>query len=275
MNESFNSAIDLEEQPSYQDSPEFDQVNDDISNGLLEINNMLSNLNKNLIVMERKVDVDGRSGGDGSVEKYQSNSVTLVNRLVGLFKDISLYSRKMNGMDTTMLNKSQIFVKSKLNENLKSSLKKFNELQKSLTDLDKQMNEQVQESHKQSETSPPPQQQQQQQQRLIIEYEPVNAEELEYQRNLVEERERDIEQISHGVSELNEIFHDLSSMVDAQGEFVDNIETNIYSTLHDTRMANKHLRRADRYHRNKRKLCFWLLMIACVVILFVIMIIFA
>ncbi|VEU23963.1 DEKNAAC105103 [Brettanomyces naardenensis] len=268
----FESAIDLEEQPEYRDVPEFDEVNDEISNRLLEIGNTLSNLQRNLDVMEQKV-------GRGNVDKYQANSIALVNSLLEKFRDLSVYSKRLNGIDSDLLNKSQVFVKGKLNQSLKGLLGDFQESQTRLSEIDKELNRRNMEVIRQEEeatqaedgyhVSPATRQ------KVVVEYEPVNAEEIEYQRNLVEERERDIERISTGVNELNEIFQDLSSMVVSQGEIIDNIETNIYSTLHDTRMASKHLTRADRYDRNKRKFCFWLWVIVCVILFFMVLIIFA
>ncbi|KAH3669081.1 hypothetical protein OGAPHI_001677 [Ogataea philodendri] len=212
-------AITLEEQPVYQDVPEFDEINQQISNALLSVNNSLSNLNKNLNFLETAID-KGQS-----VEKYQQSSSKLISQLMDLFKGVSSDTRTLNGLDAALLNKSQTFVRDKLNTNLKRSLQEFNQLQQFYTDLEKKQNEKSASLIGSGLVDETPVAQPQQQQ-VVIEYEPVNAEEVEYQRALIEERERDIENISHGIEELNEIFHDLSNIVVDQGSMIDNIESN-------------------------------------------------
>ena len=61
-----------------------------------------------------------------------------------------------------------------------------------------------------------PQQQQQQQQLLQQQQELVPDSELEYQEQLIQEREGEIEDIERGVLELNEIFRDLGTIVTEQ-----------------------------------------------------------
>ncbi|KAG7895080.1 hypothetical protein KL925_001671 [Ogataea polymorpha] len=263
-------AITLEEQPLYQDVPEFDDINRQISNTLLDVNNGLSNLNKNLNFLQDAID------NDQNAQKYHQNSSKLISRLFELFKSVSDDTRRLNQLDTSLLNKSQTFVKDKLNTSLKRALQDFNDLQSLYTSLEKKMNEKSASliSHETEGRSEPSSRESQQQQ-VVIEYEPLNAEEVEYQRALIEERERDIENISQGIEELNQIFHDLSNIVVEQGGLIDNIESNLYSTLHDTQRASKHLHKADRYQRNKRRLCFWLLVIVSVVFLFLVLIVVA
>ncbi|KAG7830808.1 hypothetical protein KL920_001399 [Ogataea angusta] len=261
-------AITLEEQPLYRDVPEFDDINRQISNTLLDVNNGLSNLNKNLNFLQDAINKDQ------NVQKYHQNASKLISRLFELFKSVSDGTRRLNQLDASLLNKSQTFVKDKLNTSLKRALQDFNDLQSVYTSLEKKMNEKSASliSHETEGESEPPSREQQQ---VVIEYEPLNAEEVEYQRALIEERERDIENISQGIEELNQIFHDLSNIVVEQGGLIDNIESNLYSTLHDTQRASKHLHKADRYQRNKRRLCFWLLVIVSVVFLFLVLIVVA
>ncbi|KAG7770825.1 hypothetical protein KL931_001647 [Ogataea haglerorum] len=262
-------AITLEEQRLYQDVPEFDDINRQISSTLLDVNNRLSNLNKNLNFLQDAINKDQNA------QKYHQNSSKLISRLFELFKSVSYDTRRLNQLDASLLNKSQSFVKDKLNTSLKRALQDFNDLQSLYTTLEKKMNEKsasLISQETETETEPSSREQQQQ---AVIEYEPLNAEEVEYQRALIEERERDIQNISQGIEELNQIFHDLSNIVVEQGGLIDNIESNLYSTLHDTQRASKHLHKADRYQRNKRRLCFWLLVIVSVVFLFLVLIVVA
>ena len=277
-----NLPIDLEDQQSYRDVPEFDLLSDQISGSLIEISNNLSRLEKNIDVLKIKARDNSTENSTKYIQEQQRICVDLISSLMGMFKEISVHRKQMDRLDREQLNKSQVFVRDKLNRSIKALLDQFRGLQKEVTSVDAALNEQnTNTEHNQHELALKPAEETnaqnvtQQKSKLIMEYQPVNAEEVEYQQNMVQERERDIEQISHGVEELNEIFQDLSTIVTSQGEMVDNIETNIYSTLNDTRYASRHLKRADRYHRNRRKFCFWLLVIACVVLFFLILIIFA
>ncbi|GMF03682.1 unnamed protein product [Ambrosiozyma monospora] len=186
MSSPFEDAPNIEQQP-YRDSPEFDGINTNLSNRLLEINNLLNNLHRNLNYLHECMDNDDNYGG--KIEKFQKTSSGLISKLVPLFKSLSSVSKKLNDLDPELLNKSQVFVKDKLNLSVKKSLQQFNELQNVFTELDKELNErnlqliqEQEDASKQQQGTDAQQQQDQhqhQQQRVIIEYEPVNAEELE------------------------------------------------------------------------------------------------
>ncbi|WEJ95683.1 SNAP receptor [Yamadazyma tenuis] len=62
---------------------------------------------------------------------------------------------------------------------------------------------------------------------VSIEYEPVNAEELEQQTLLIQEREREIEQIGQDITYINEIYGNLEDIVHEQQFTIDTIEDNI------------------------------------------------
>ncbi|KAF8421959.1 t-SNARE [Tirmania nivea] len=65
--------------------------------------------------------------------------------------------------------------------------------------------------------------------------------EVDFQEMLINEREDDIRQIEQGISELNEIFRDLSTMVNEQGHIIESIEGNIQNTLTSTQDASREL----------------------------------
>ncbi|KAM0787448.1 hypothetical protein ACM66B_003528 [Microbotryomycetes sp. NB124-2] len=110
--------------------------------------------------------------------------------------------------------------------------------------------------------------QQQQQQSLI---QGVPDSEVEFQEQLIQERENEIEQIEQGITELNQIFKDLGQIVGEQQSMIDNIETNVRNVASDTRNASVQLTEAHAYQRKagKRMLC--LLMIFVVVLTFVLL----
>lgn len=104
----------------------------------------------------------------------------------------------------------------------------------------------------------------QQQQQVQINYEPVNAEELEQQTLLIQEREREIEQINQDISYINEIYGNLEDIVHEQQFTIDSIEDNVMRYSADTQGASNELRRAERYQRrsNGRMLCCFFILFA-------------
>ncbi|KAG0681018.1 hypothetical protein C6P40_002846 [Pichia californica] len=100
-----------------------------------------------------------------------------------------------------------------------------------------------------------------------IQHTPLNAEQIEAQHYEAIQREAEINKIVNSVGELNQIFHDMDTLVNNQGELVDNIESNIYSTLENTRYADRELRKADSWDRKRRRF-------SCVLIVVVIIVMF-
>lgn len=94
----------------------------------------------------------------------------------------------------------------------------------------------------------------------------LTSEEIEFQESLIAEREAEIQEIEHGVQELNEIFRDLSHIVQEQGGMIDNIEYNIGTIATSAQGADRELFRANNYQRRagRRGLC--LTMIVAVVV---------
>lgn len=118
----------------------------------------------------------------------------------------------------------------------------------------------------------------QQQQQLLVEGIPDS--EVEFQEQLIQEREGEIEQIEQGITELNQIFKDLGQIVGEQQSMIggfmlpflsslradrssstDNIETNVRSVASDTRNASVQLTEAHAYQRRagRRMFCLFLI----------------
>ena len=92
--------------------------------------------------------------------------------------------------------------------------------------------------------------------------------EVDFQENLIIEREGEIRQIEQSVGELNELFRDVAHIVREQGDTLLTIEGNVENTLQDTRGADVELRTASRYQRQARtKACCLLLILAIVLII--------
>lgn len=94
--------------------------------------------------------------------------------------------------------------------------------------------------------------------------------EVDFQENLIIEREGEIRQIEQSVGELNELFRDVAHIVREQGDMLDTIDVNVENTLNDTRGADVELRSASRYQQQARsKACCLLLILAVVLIIIV------
>jgi len=89
--------------------------------------------------------------------------------------------------------------------------------------------------------------------------------ELEYNESMIVQREEEIREIESGITELNEIFRDLGTMVHEQGSMLDSIENNVTSISMSTHAAAEELTTAAIHQRNARKKSCCLLLIAAVV----------
>ena len=93
----------------------------------------------------------------------------------------------------------------------------------------------------------------QQQTQLLEEPQLAQQEEVDFQENLIIEREGEIRQIEQSVGELNELFRDVAHIVREQGDVLDVIDVNVGNTLDDTRGADVELRSASRYQKSCTK----------------------
>jgi len=73
----------------------------------------------------------------------------------------------------------------------------------------------------------------------------------------VEGRHRELLKIEASVSELHQLFHDMAILVNAQGEFIDNIEANVAQSGAYIEAANKDLYQARKKASRKRKCMCW------------------
>lgn len=98
----------------------------------------------------------------------------------------------------------------------------------------------------------------------------AQQDEVDFQENLIIEREDEIRQIEQSVGELNELFRDVAHIIREQGDVLDTIDVNVENTLTDTRGADVELRSASRYQKAARnKACCLLLVLAIVLVIVV------
>ncbi|KAF9115680.1 hypothetical protein BGX27_006924 [Mortierella sp. AM989] len=89
--------------------------------------------------------------------------------------------------------------------------------------------------------------------------------ELEYNESMITQREEEIREIEHGITELNEIFRDLGNMVHEQGGMLDSIESNVTSISITTHAAAEELSTAAVHQKNAQsKSCYLLLIMSAV-----------
>ncbi|GJE97689.1 t-SNARE [Phanerochaete sordida] len=96
----------------------------------------------------------------------------------------------------------------------------------------------------------------------------LSPQELAHQESLIVEREAEIREIETGIHELHEIFRDLGTLVQEQGNMIDNIESNISSIAVDTAGAAEELTTAHEYQRKagRRAICLMLVLIVVIAI---------
>ncbi|XP_074281602.1 syntaxin-related protein KNOLLE-like [Silene latifolia] len=81
-------------------------------------------------------------------------------------------------------------------------------------------------------------------------------------------------EIERSLLELHQVFLDMSVMVEAQGEQMDNIEHHVINTSHYVQHGNKNLKQAKEYQRGSRKwLCIGIIALLIIIFLIVIPII--
>ncbi|KAI0465308.1 hypothetical protein LJB42_000538 [Komagataella kurtzmanii] len=268
---SFDEGIALEEQPIYQDLPDFNEKANKLSNKLIVISNDIQKLKQSLGFFDKYLNKDYSYQ---QFNKYQKNALQLINKLMAQFRDITADKKYLMDLRFVDISAVQKFQKDQLVNGISDNLNEFKELQNWFTRLDSKLNE-MEVVEQEARIQQQQQQQAQEGEQIIIEYEPINAAELEYQQDLINERELEIENIANGIVELNELFQDLGTLVTSQGELMDNIENNLYSVVDDSRAGHSELRRAEAYQKRSTGLCMWLLVILAVILLFILLIIFA
>ena len=95
------------------------------------------------------------------------------------------------------------------------------------------------------------------------------AAEIDYQEDIIRERESGINHIHRDVNRINQLFQDVAIHVTQQGESLDHIEANVTSARDQTANANRQLRTASERGPSVRRNLFCLLLVF-VLILFVI-----
>ncbi|KAI5957757.1 PEP12 [Candida theae] len=253
----------------YKDYPEFESLSSSIDNQLHHINStQLSSIKHDLLQYEK--DPLNASIAETLSANFKSttDSYRKLNDFVKQLNN-TIKSVEDDREDVEIIN----YLKQKENIQIKlirDSLNNFKNYQRRFES--KQSSQLPPLGDNQSQGPDQLQPPQQHQQQIQITYEPVNAEELEQQTLLVQEREREIHQIQQDTHEINNIFSNLSSIINEQQFQVDSIENNIFTYSSNARQASNELRSAHRYQKRSSGTLFCCLMILLGVLGFIILI---
>ncbi|KAK9473090.1 t-SNARE [Dipodascopsis tothii] len=260
----------------YSDSPEFDTSVNELSNELFTLTSNISTLHRLLAVVGTKKDTHEVRE---RVSRLTDDTRDLCKVLGDRVKHLQTWA------DVTP---SQKFTQQKLSREFTSLLADFQSVQRLSAEKQRQVVVAAK-THAPGTTdllSPPSDSGFGQQQMLLQEqlqapqqlqeqqYDVVSQQEIDFQNSLIAEREIEIQGIEQGISELNEIFRDLGTMVTEQGVLIDNIESNITNVAVNTQNASTELTKASRYQKSTRNKCCCLFIILAIILTVVLLAVF-
>ncbi|KAK9459690.1 t-SNARE [Lipomyces oligophaga] len=277
----------------YSDAPEFDTLANRLSNQLFTLTSNVSTLNRLL----------GMFGTKKDSHQVRERVTVLSDETRELCKSLGDEVKELQAW--TDVTPSQRFTQQKLSREFTSLLTDFQSVQRQSAEkqrqyviaakshipgstqlldpgaesaeYDYQQQLQMQEQLSTPSFSPSAvsqRQTQRQQQQQQQSYDILQQEEVDFQNSLIAEREIEIQGIEQGISELNEIFRDLGTMVNEQGVMIDNIESNITNVADSTQHASTELTKASQYQKSSRNKSCCLLLVLVVILAVVLLAVF-
>ncbi|PWW78692.1 t-SNARE [Tuber magnatum] len=277
---SFDRLPSLEAQPTtsratgYSDSPEFDRLTTQLSSQLFTLTSNISSLNRELSLVGTKRDSEG----------LRERVRKLLNETRAGFKSVGEGVKKVQ--DWPDVSPSQRFVQQKLSREMSSTLADFQTIQRLSAEKTRDYVTAARQAQHLAHDegvpaddlaySPSRSGGQQQVQVPLVQQQLALAEqnEVDFQESLIIEREEEIRGIEQGITELNEIFRDLGTMVNQQGEMIDDIEVYVGNTATSTKAADQELTQAARYQKGARNKACCLLLILSIILTVVLLAIF-
>jgi t-SNARE complex subunit (syntaxin) len=265
---SFAHLSTLESQPSYHDDPLFSSLTTSLSSRLFTLTSNVTQLNRHLSLLGTKKDSSD----------VRRRITELLDQTRDGFKDVTDGVKRIkNWQDPSPQIK---FTQGKLETQLTAALAEFQTVQRLSVEKTRQYvaatKRLIHEEDPERYTDEPSGGQvhvplvQQQTQAAAL----ANQDEVEFQESLIVQREEEIRDIERGITELNDIFRDLGTMVTAQGESLDVVENNVMGVRQDHKAADRELRQAAKYQRSARNRMCMLLLILGVVLTAVLLAIF-
>ncbi|KJX99940.1 snare domain-containing protein [Zymoseptoria brevis] len=249
--------------PSYADDPEFNRYTTQLSDKLFSLTSNISRLSNQVALLGTRRETD----------RVRERVQDLLSETGDGFKEIGEGLKKVQAWHD--LGPSQKYTSNKLSTEFKASLTEFQTLQRSALEKQRASASAARMALDENEgggaTSSGGGQQQQQQQLQQQDLRLADQSEVDFQETLIIERESEIRNIESSVSELNELFRDVATMVHDQGQSLDIISENVTSTRDDTRNADQQLRTASRHQKSARGKACCLLMILAIVLAVVIL----
>lgn len=247
---------------SYTDDPDFQRLSQQLSTKLFKLQGNIANLGRDI----------GHLGTRHDNARVRERVNNLLEESKDLFKETGEGVKSLSGW--TDVTPTQRYSQQKISREFQTSLSEFQSLQRQALEKQKasvSAARAAQDEGTAGVEGPEPtllQQQQQEMARL------ASQDEVEFQENLIIEREEEIRNIEQGVGDLNVLFTQVASMVHEQGEQINTIADNVENTRQDTRGADYELRSAARYQKNARSKACCLLLILAVILTIILLAIF-
>ena len=194
---------------------------------------------------------------EGAIKQLVNNLVQLINK-----------NQKLSKENSIEITSKQILIKERLT-------KEFSELQSLFHTARRQAEDKMKQTpiqaHVDEQTPLLDNSEPQRQPQTQVDPDLVEQTELQYHMLLTEERNRELNQVSQGIQEVNSIFKDLSELVQQQGEQLDTVEDNILQLHSNTQGADRELQKAHEYQRRRSKWSCIFLVALCVFVLIVVL----
>nr|POE85476.1 syntaxin-22 [Quercus suber] len=268
---SFNDSSALESQPTnwrrnddpeYADDPEFQQYTSDLSDKLFSLTSNIGRLANQIALLGTKRETD----------RVRERVQDLLAETGERFKDIGEGLKKVQAWHD--LGPSQKYTQGKLNQEFKASLTEFQSLQRQVLEKQRASASAAKAALDDSSVNATTDASSQSQVQTLEQPRLADQSEVDFQENMIIERESEIRNIEQSVGELNELFRDVAHMVHEQGQSLDTIGGHVTTTRDDLQNADQQLKTASRHQKSARgKAC--CLLVIMVILLTVIIVVAA
>jgi syntaxin 7 len=252
-----------QDDPEYQDDPEFNEFTTRLSDKLFSLTSNISRLSNQIALLGTRKETD----------RVRERVQDLLQETGDGFKEIGEGVKKVQSWHD--MGPSQKYTSGKLGQEFRASLNEFQALQKQALSKQKAsasaarvaLDSEALGAEGVAGSGSQQQQQLLQQDQIRL----ADQSEVDFQESLIVERESEIRNIEQSVSELNELFRDVATMISDQGNQLDTIDVNVMNTRDDTRNADQQLRTASRHQKSARGRACCLLVILAIVLAVVIL----